>query len=162
MKNLSFNSVSFLAVFLLYFCCKNEEQLPSYNKPNISVETPEGVSLEGKWSVDSLTLSSVTVPSFCYQIGEGSIFEFTENDSLKVYPKDDVEPCEIFSYTAQDDLIQVTKDDMIMLVEYELVTEGRLLLKSKSFFRWEKDAVTDSLIHQTLLKEGVTAFLSKK
>lgn len=157
MKNLPVISASFLAVFLLYFGCKEEEQLVSSKKSEISAEE----QVEGRWVIDSLSLSSVNIPSFCHQIGEGAIFEFTENDSLKIYPKDAMEACDRFSYTAQDDLIQIIKDDMIMLVEYKLKTDSSLVLKSKTFFRWQEDAVTDSVTHQLLLKEGVSAFLTK-
>lgn len=106
MKNLPVISASFLAVFLLYFGCKEEEQSASSNKTDTSVKE----EVEGRWVIDSLSLSSVNIPSFCHQIGEGAIFEFTENDSLKIYPRDAMEPCDRFSYTAQDDLIQIIKD----------------------------------------------------
>lgn len=157
MKNLSFISVNLLLVFLLYFGCKEDGQLAS----SITSDMSKNTHLEGKWVIDSLNVSSVAVPSFCYKIGSGATFDFTENDSLKVYQKDALEPCDMYFYTIQDDFIQLAKDDMIMLMEYELIDEKRLMLKSKSFFRWQEDDDMDSLTHQTLLKEGVTVFLSK-
>lgn len=160
MKNLHFISPILIAVFLMYIGCKGEEKpVSSYN---VSTEAAKGVQIEGIWIIDSLTLPSVTVPSFCYKIGAGATFEFTENNILKVYPKDVSEPCETLSYTTQQDLIHLVKDDMVMLVEVKSLTDKNLVLRSQSFFRWQGDIEADSLAYQTLMDEGVTVFLSQK
>lgn len=162
MKNLHFISPILIAVFLIHIGCKGEEKPVSSFKKNASTEAAKSVQIEGLWTIDSLSLSSVTVPSFCHQIGEGATFEFTENNSLKVYPIDVSEPCEEFSYTAQQDFLHLVKDDMIMLVEYKLSTDRNLVLRSNSFFRWQEETLADSSAYNTLLDKGVTVFLSKK
>lgn len=158
MKNLFIDSPVLLALFLIYFGCRGVEKSASSYELRVSKEE----QLEGLWIIDSLNLPSVTVPSFCLQIGVGTAFEFTKNDSLKLYEKKVSKPCEVFYYKAQEDLINLVKGDMIMLVEYKLITNKRLVLRSKSFFKWQGDTVTDSSAYQTLLDEGVTVFLSRK
>lgn len=162
MKKLHSISPLLIAIFLMYIGCKGEEKPVSSYKKNASTEAANGVQIEGLWTIDSLSLSSVTVPSFCHQIGEGATFEFKDNNSLKVYPKGISEPCEAFSYTAQEDFLHLVKDDMIMLVEYKLSNDRNLVLRSNSFFRWQEDNLADSSAYNTLLDEGVTVFLSKK
>lgn len=162
MKNPTIISVNLLVVFLLYMGCKEEEQLALFHyKPDSSTEAPEDKFPEGKWNIDSLTISSASLPSGCKQIESGTIFEFTKEDSLKVFPKEALNPCNTYHYKIQNDFIQLVKDDMVMLVEYKLISKNRLVLKSKSFFRWQEEDVADLSTHQQLLKEGVTAFLTK-
>ncbi|WP_377481381.1 hypothetical protein [Pontibacter toksunensis] len=162
MKNQHYISPTLLVVFLTYIGCKGEEKPVSSFKQNTSIEEARNVQIEGIWVIDSLTLAPVTVPSFCNQIGAGATFEFTEDNSLKVYPEDASEPCETFSYTAQQGLIHLKKGDMLMLVEVESLTDQNLVLRSNSFFRWQGDPEADSLTHQILLAEGTTAYLSRK
>lgn len=162
MSNLHVILKSLLAAILLGVGCKGGEKLESSCKQDISREEAGDIVVAGEWIIDSLSLSSVSVPSFCYRIGEGATFEFTKNDSLRIYPEGALKPCDTYSYTIQNGLLQVVEEDMIMLVEYRFTTERKLMLKSKSFFRWLENDVTDSLTHQSLLDEGVTVLLSRK
>lgn len=162
MSNLHVILKSLLVAFLLGVGCKGEEKLESFYKQDVSTEGVRDIEVAGEWIIDSLSLSSVSVSSFCYRIGEGATFVFTESDSLKIYPEGAFEPCDTYSYTIQNGLLQVVKEDMILLIEYRFITERKLMLKSKSFFRWQENDVTDSVTHQTLLDEGVTVLLSRK
>lgn len=157
MKNLPFIFVNLLAALLLNFGCKEEGQLLSGNIP----EEVKNERIEGKWVIDSLSLPAVNLPSFCKQVSEGTTFEFTESDSLKVYLKGATEACDIYHYQVQDDYIQLVKGNMIMLVTYRFIADNGLKLQSKSFFRWQEYQVNDSSVYQLLLKEGVAAYLTK-
>lgn len=157
MKNLPFIFVNLLAALLLNFGCREEGQLLSGNIP----EEVKNERIEGKWVMDSLSLPAVNLPSFCKQVSEGTTFEFTESDSLKVYLKGATEACDIYHYQVQDDYIQLVKGNMIMLVTYRFIADNGLKLQSKSFFRWQEYQVSDSSVYQLLLKEGVAAYLIK-
>lgn len=149
------------SVFLLLAGCRQERYDASHAHASTSAKAATGTVLVGTWRVDSLSLPSVGIPSFCKSIGAGATFEFTSTDSLRIYQQNSRKPCETYAYSMQHKRIHIVKSDMNMLVTYEILNENTLKLTSQSFFRRQATDM-NSVTGQVLPKEGIAAFLSRR
>ncbi len=155
-----FGFIYFLVLISALLCCQESPKYTSNVDRNSITVISADTLIIGKWVVESLSIPSVSLPTFCNHISKGAIFVFSENDSLNVYPRSGVEACDVYTYKANDGVIQVVKADMAMLIEYKH-SQNNLLLRSKSFFRWKAEDVQDSLAYRSLLEDGVTVSLIK-
>ena len=160
MANLLTLTIALVGSCFLYASCHGSQNLASNGNREVAGVSQEDHPIKGRWGVDSLTLPTVTIPSFCNEIGEGAVFEFEGQGNLMIYPKGVTKACGVYKYRIDESSIQVIKDDMIMLVAYKC-SEDNLTLSSKTFFRWKDEDVQDTVVSQALLQEGVSVYLSR-